>query len=327
MGLYHNTVDNCFMNTTNLIADNSLAPGSAAFPNNIQWSYNGEDAKRLRHMPDIYVRPGGTPFGTSYNTTPISPTDFSVEVGGLSLGVTALLDSVPLGAPVRVKIELENASTEPVSAPASLSMKSGFVRGKVVDPTGAVRTFSPLLLCVDDHAVATLNPGTSIENDITLLRGAQGPLFPVPGLYRINVEVHWDSDGIEAKVTGEAELIVTAAANEAHADAALKLLSTPDTLVTLVVGGDHLADGVTAIQTALENPVLRPHYAYIEGKRVARRFGKRRPDPAAARELIDDTTVMSDTERAKAEAFFDGARTAKGSRRKAKAKKRASRKR
>jgi hypothetical protein len=56
MGLYHNTADNCFMNTTDQIAENSLAAGSAAFPDNIQWSYNGEDAKRLRHMPDIYVR-------------------------------------------------------------------------------------------------------------------------------------------------------------------------------------------------------------------------------------------------------------------------------
>jgi hypothetical protein len=122
----------------------------------------------------------------------------------------------------------------------------------------------------------------------------------------------WDSNGIDAQVTGKAELIVTAATSETHANAARKLLSTPDTLLALVIGGDHLVDGVTAIGAALQNPVLRPHYAYIEGKRVARRFRK--------------TTVMSDAERAKADTFFDGGRTARP-RKKTNAKKRASRKR
>jgi hypothetical protein len=96
MGLYHNTVDNGFMNTTNVIADNSLTPGSPAFPNNVQWSYNAEDAKRLRHMPDIYVRPSGTPFGTSYASTPISPTDLEVEIEGLDLHVAPVIELVPL---------------------------------------------------------------------------------------------------------------------------------------------------------------------------------------------------------------------------------------
>jgi hypothetical protein len=95
----------------------------------------------------------------------------------------------------------------------------------------------------------------------------------------------------------------------------------------LVVGGDHLAEGVSAIQAAVENPVLRPHYAYIESKRVARRFGKRRPDLSTARALIDETTVMSDSERAKATEIVDDARTAKTSRRNAKPKKRASKRR
>jgi hypothetical protein len=297
MGLYHNTADNGFMNTTDVIASNSLTPGSPAFPNNVQWSYNGDDAKRLRHMPDIYVRPGGLPFGTSYATTPISPTDLSVAIEDLALHVSPLLESVPLGAPVRVNVELVNISdTQPVFAPTTLSMKSGLVRGTVVDPNGSVRTFVPLLRCIEEHPIGTLNPGQHITHAITLLRGAQGALFPMPGIYQIGVEVHWDNGGVEATVTGEANVMVTSAVDDAHAQAALKVLSTPDTLLTLVLGGDHLKDGISAIQTALQNPVLRPHFAYIEAKRLAERFGKRRANLRAAAELIDDSTVMSPAE-------------------------------
>lgn len=296
MGLYHNQADNGFMNTTDVISSNSLAPGSPAFPNNVLWSYNSEDAKRLRHMPDIYVRPAGVPFGTDYATTPISPTDLVVEMTGLSLEVSPVLGSVPLGAPVRVNLSLANKSDRPMEAPSSLSLGSGFVKGKVTDPSGRIRTFSPLVLCLDDLPFRTLQPVESITNSLTLLRGAQGALFPVPGTYQIMVEVHWDGGGVEAEVTGEASVMVTSAIDEAHAQAALKVLSTPDVLLTLVLGGDHLTDGIEAIQTALEDPVLRPHYAYIEAKRVAERFGKRKANFKAAAELIDDATVMSPAE-------------------------------
>jgi hypothetical protein len=308
MGLYHNTADNGFMNTTDVIANSSLTPGSQAFPNNIQWSHNSEDAKRLRHMPDIYVRPGGTPFGTSYSSTPISPTDFQVEVPGLELYVTSLIESTPLGAPVRVNIELVNTSDRPLPAPTSLSMKSGLVRGKVIDPAGTVRTFVPILRCIEEHPIAELNPKQSISNSITLLRGSQGALFPMAGPHRVIVEMHWDSGNVEAVVISETSVIVTAAVDEEHAQAALKVLSTPDTLLTLVLAGDHLTDGIEAIQTALKNPVLRPHYAFVEAKRLAERFGKRRANFKAAAELMDASTVMSPAEIKKAATFVKGER-------------------
>lgn len=300
MGLYHNTADNGFMNTTNVIAANSLAPGSPAFPANVQWSYNGDDAMRLRHMPDIYVRPGGTPFGTSYATTPISPLDMSVDAEGLELRVSPVLAAVPLGAPVRVNIELVNTTSEPVLAPASLSMKSGMVKGKVVDPSGIVREFAPIVLCIEDTPMATLSPQERISDSLTLLRGPQGALFAQPGAHRIIVEVHWDTIGLEASVTGHTDVMVTSAVDTAHAEAALKVLSTPDALLTLVLGGDHLPEGIQAIETALDNATLKPHFAYIQAKRVGRRFGKRKANLREAARLIDQSTVMSPAEIARA---------------------------
>jgi hypothetical protein len=298
MGLYHNTIDKGFMNTTDVISSSGTTANP--FPNNIQWSFAENDQKRLRHMPDIYVRPGGTPFGTDYATTPISPGDLMVEVHELSLTVSPQIDLLPLGAPVRVNLLLTNNSNVPIDAPSSLSLGSGFIKGKVTDSDDRVRTFSPLVLCVDSLPFQTLQPGESITNSLTLLRGGQGALFLTPGIHRIAVELHWDVDGIEATVTGETSVMVTPAINDDHARAAFHVLSTPDTLLTMVMGGDHLTDGIAAIQAALDNPVLRPHYAYLEAKRLAKRFGKRKANLKAVAELLDAETVMSPAEIGKA---------------------------
>ncbi|MBL8291773.1 MAG: hypothetical protein JNN08_08050, partial [Bryobacterales bacterium] len=102
------------------------------------------------------------------------------------------------------------------------------------------------------------------------------------------------------RVTGKTHIIVTSPVDDAHAIAALRILSSPDTLPVLVVGGDHLTEGLSAIQYALANPVLRPHYAFIEAKRLAEPFYQRQADPTAAASLIDRSTVLNEAEIRKA---------------------------
>ena len=80
--------------------------------------------------------------------------------------------------------------------------------------------------------------------------------------------------------------MISPAENEAHAEAALKVIASPDALLTLVIGGDHLDEGIEAIHAALDSPVLQPHYAYIEAKRIGKRFGDREADIDAASELL-----------------------------------------
>lgn len=291
MGLHHNTADNGYMCPTPFIAANSRIPSSTMFPNNILWTYNAEDAKRLRHLPDIHVRPGGTPFNTDYPTVQV------VKMEGVDLAVLPLLEKVPLGAPVRVTLRLTARGDALVEVPSVISLDSGCVRGYVTDSNGAVRTFSPLVLWEGDVRVKVLNKGESVTDSLTLLRGAQGALFPVPDAYTICVEVRWDVGGVELAAAGRTNVMVTAAQDDAHAEAARKVLATPDTLLSLVVGGDHLKDGIAAIHAALENPILRPHFAHVEAKRLARGCGKRNPDLLkTAAELIDETAVLSPAE-------------------------------
>ncbi|MGI9499325.1 MAG: hypothetical protein ACR2P3_04770 [Geminicoccaceae bacterium] len=295
LGLFHNTVDNGFMNTTGTIASSGTT--STPFPNNIKWQFADNDLKRLRHYPDPFVRPGMVPFGdASTGTPPISPTDLEIEVQDLTLDVSPLMAAVPIGAPVRVMLEMKNVGDQPVEVPKSLSLKHGAARGHVIAPSGTRRSFVSMMRCLEDHETLALQPGKSIAHDMTLLRGADGALFPAAGMYTIVVDVFWDVGGMEAVVRNETSLMISAAAEAKHAETAARVLATPDAHVVLVLGGDHLEEGIKAFEAALDDPILRPHFAYCEAKRKATKFKKRQADLDAAAELIDGDTVMSPSE-------------------------------
>ncbi|WP_197708601.1 hypothetical protein [Pseudomonas sp. LFM046] len=306
MGLYHNFADHGFMCTSDVIA----AAGTPAtpFPSNIQWSFNPDNLKQLRHYPDPFVRPGSVAFGGASTSTPaITPTDLEAEVFGLAVEITPLLGEVPLGAPVRVGVALVNQSDQPVRVPATLSLKSDFVSGSVTDPAGTVRSFRTVVHCIEDHPFRVLQPGERLEDSMTLLRGAEGALFGVPGIHDVRVEVHWEIEGMVAHAAGSATVMVTAAVDARHAEAAHKVLTTPDLHLVLAIGGDHLNEGLDALEAALDSSVLKPHFAAIAAKRLARRFIKRKPDVKAATALLEHNTVMSDAERNRLAALIDDA--------------------
>ena len=123
MGLYHNASDNGFMNTTDVIARRAR-PGRP-FPQNIRWAFHPDDEKRLRHMPDVWVRPGGVQFGEDYSVAPIAADDLVQRPEGLRLEVCPVEELLPFGAPARVDFTLVNGSTAPVLAPATLSLRGG----------------------------------------------------------------------------------------------------------------------------------------------------------------------------------------------------------
>ena len=290
MGLYHNTADNGFMSTTDVISRNAVAP--QRFPENILWSHSPKDQRRLRHMPDIWVRPGGVPFGASYGTAPIVSDDAILQLERLRLEVSPLLAAVPIGAPVRIAIALHNDDTEACPAPSDISLKAGHSSGLVTDPSGIVRSFRSFVRCAERN-LTDLAYGEKRLGSMTLLRGAEGPLFPIPGQYTIDARVEWDIEGVPVRVEGEGTVMVLPAVDQAHAEAALQIMRTPDALITLAVGGDHLEEGIAAIHAALASDVLRPHFAYVEAKRLASAFHQRPPDLAGAANLIDADTVMS----------------------------------
>ena len=291
MGLYHNTADTGFMNTTGTIA---ASPGT--FPGNIQWSFNAEDERRLRHMPDPWVRPGMIPFGQPYGSVPISPADMMDLSGALALTVEPLDEAVPIGAPVRVRLTLTNQSDSPVEVPDTLTLKGEHVAGRTVDTAGVARTFRSIFGCVEDHRHEVLQPGASMTADMTLLRGAEGALFPAAGMYRVELDVTWAMAGLPVRVSAGAPVMVTPPVDASHGRAAMHVLSSPDLLLTLAIGGDHLEDGTEALRTAMADKTLAPHYAVIEAKRLGRAFFDRKADPKAAVAALSEDAVMSPSE-------------------------------
>lgn len=234
------------------------------FPTNIGESFHPKDLDRLRFGPDVTVRPGGEfDEGGPYFDKRM------LEAPGVNLEVRPLLEAVPLGAPVRVQLTLTNTSEKARVLPADISLNSGCVYGCVTDPEGTRRTFWPLKKCVDLEVTKEMQPKEKAGSSLTLLRGAQGALFPRSGRYLIKVTASWEQGDANLSVSGETEVEITPPADEAHRAAALKILATPDTLLSLAIGGWHLDEGREAIGTALGNEVLGPHFAIIEIKEEA----------------------------------------------------------
>jgi hypothetical protein len=294
MGLYHNSRGTSIMRPTDVVADLAVPPEQ--FPRNVVWSFLPEDGRRLRHLPDLWVRPGGVPYGTSYGIAPDLPADAVRELDGLQLEVTSLLAGVPIGAPVRLNMILRNGAAKSLPAPTDLSLKSGHASGSVTDPSGETRSFRPLLRRTEPRRVEHLAPGESRAASMTLLRGREGALFAMPGPHRVRVRLEWDSAGVPVCVRGETTLMVLPALDQAHADAALHILDTPGVLITLALSGDHQEDGIAAVHAALASDVLRPHFAYVEARRLASRFLRRSPDLAAAADIVEPEAVMSAAE-------------------------------
>lgn len=267
LGLYHNAADNGFMNTTDTIA--RRARPERPFPQNIRWGFHPDDERRLRHMPDAWVRPGGVQFGEDYSVAPIAADDLIASATGLELSITPIQDVLPLGAPARLEIVLENRSDVGVMAPASLSLRGASIRGKVIDPAGTVRSFLPLVQCVERQPLARLDPGQSITHSATIIRGPQGALFPSAGLYRIVVEAQWNEGNVSRGLMADTELLVAPSETPHQAEAAYRILTSPATLQAIALSLEsEQADG--AISAAIADPVLGPHFAWLDAKRFLR---------------------------------------------------------
>jgi predicted Zn-dependent protease len=304
LGLQHNLRDNGFMNATNTIAASGTA--DLPFPKNIKWSFSEVDKRRLKHFPDIYVRPGGVAFGAVMNNLSTSGTFDEAEkpTEGIEFTAKPILKKVPIGAPVRVELTLKNTSPNDQLLPTDINLKSGFLRGKVTNELGEERAFSSLIVCMDAEELSVLRSGEKRSGSLTLLRGPQGSLFPNAGFYDISIEIHWENGEIHGFSTANAQVWVSAAENEEHAKVAKKLLATPDLLLTLVFGGDHLPKGVAALKLALRTSVLRPHFAFAEARRLCQKRDKHATNLKQAAALIAEKPVMSLGEKTKAKQFL-----------------------
>ena len=299
MMLYHpdNVYENYIMQQTVHVANNACnTTPPRQFPDNIEWCFSPRDIKLLCHLPDIAVRPGGISFGVPNSRLPVNARDEIIVPEGLELKVSALHEVVPIGAPVRVNFSLINHSSQKQKVPGSLSMKSGHISGRIIDPLGAAQDFATIHQYTMDIMPQELDATQTISHSVTLLWGTEGPLFPTSGFYRIIIEINWYQEGVRFHLNGSTSVMITSPVDEGHAKAALKILSTQDALMAIAIGGDHLETGHEVIRNAINHPALKPHFDLIEAKRIGQRFFTRKPDLEKAADMINEDTVMSPTE-------------------------------
>ncbi len=109
-GLCHETVDIAISGT-------NISP----HPTNFTWNYVPEGLRGLRHFPDPLVGPRGVSLGRELFNRP-QGADVGMDM--LELRVTPLESEVPLGAPVRVLVELKNNGPDVAVVPADISLRS-----------------------------------------------------------------------------------------------------------------------------------------------------------------------------------------------------------
>ncbi|MBL9139946.1 MAG: hypothetical protein JNK85_29005 [Verrucomicrobiales bacterium] len=277
MKLEHNE-DGCgFMATTDGILQEALRrkKDAADILDCIAWSFAPDDLERLRHWPDIVVRPGGQvdrlPLPGIDSTTPEHSTEVDVDVvrpTDLHLVLSPKLDWFPIGAPVRIDLRLENRGKESVRVPL-LRLKAGTVSGWV-RRGDATYGFLTLARTLDNHQLEVLGPGKAATGSISLLRGPDGALFGEPGPCQVTVKLDWFDQGKRLALFGTTEVKVSTWIDDDHRKAATRLITTKDTLAGFAIGGDGFADGNQAINVALANPILRPHFAIISFRRRIR---------------------------------------------------------
>jgi len=257
------------------------------FPGFVVLNFQADDLNQLRFGPDVTVRPG-----TRYRDPgPLSADVEPTTAQGLALEASPLLESVPFGAPVRIKLKITNTSSQTQKVPTSLSLKTGVINGSVIDPGGNEHTFWPVKRGEDSDPGADLAPDETRTYTITLLRGAQKALFPMVGHHRVRVTATWQRGTNPVCLGSEAVVRVTAPVDDNHRTAALNVLSTPDTLLSLALVDDQFPQGTAAIEAAVKNLNLKSHFAVIRAKLWLN--GLADPKPENAYDLIDASTVMS----------------------------------
>lgn len=276
MGLTHRFRGWGFMQALVAIAEQSTA--DLPFPANLTFAFDPLDELRLRHFPDIRVRPGGVPFEQGFATLPIPDADAFTDVSSqLELFAKPLRRIVPLGAPVKIQLRLTNLTDGPLPGPSVLSLAKGSVVGRVVGPGGEIQRFSAAAP-YDYLRTTDLPQGESLYRGETLWRGPTGPLFPVPGFYRIELEAGWVAPGGIAQTAAHCEVLVTMPRRRRHERAALDLLRSEDISILLLFRSipsdsphyqERLEAALAILLQALEVDELKPILAPIEALRLA----------------------------------------------------------
>lgn len=298
MGLYHNHLGCGIMETLSGLAERSTPSGLAAevrLP-----AFEAGDVLRLRHLPDLFVRPGGLPWETQGLVEDrgdaiekvaglFLPKSRGEPRGAFELSLETTASTLPPGAPLRVDLSLRNRSGFACHVPARIGLSTPFVSGCVVGPDGLENEFRSLFKPVNIEGEVRLEDGASLLDSLTLLRGQRGALFQKTGRHTLWVEIGWEHGGEAFRVRSRLDLEVMAPAGRTDTVVARELIRTPETLWYLAVGrAEAFRAGERAIDRALDSGALRAHFGYVKARGVTNPYFGLREDWKTAGKLLED---------------------------------------
>lgn len=265
LNLTHSLTTKTLMDTTDCVLSHN---GIGCYDSTeVKLEFAPEDMFWLQHAPDIAVRPGGVARRKlrwqrrqrSRTTTVLVRSE-----PGLTLSASPVDEVIPIGAPARFDYEVINQGPA-TFVPADISLRGGCLVGSVTGPDQVTRYFRSAFKCCDsikpDGRLKKLGKDRSVRDGMTLLRGIDAPLFPVPGIYRIELALRWDYRGDTRQVVGETSVTVAAAnsGDPLQPAAAAKALNQPLLMPSLVQG--RLDDkSLDALASVLRSKTLAPHY-------------------------------------------------------------------
>lgn len=101
----------------------------------------------------------------------------------VKLQVNAASPVFPLAAPVRLELTLTNKGRKTVEVSEVMGFSRGHIRVEAKGPDEVTRRATSSVAFCDGCRWAKLTPKQSKHSAITLLRGREEALFPLPGQY------------------------------------------------------------------------------------------------------------------------------------------------
>lgn len=270
--------------------------GSPGFPDNLPVQVSDEERVWLCHQPDPVVRPGGLPYPATLSSMDKTPVREVSRHSRVKLDAIPVAKQFPLGAPIRLRLVLTNQGSADVSVLDTLSFAKGGISVLVTRRDGwSCRITSTVSFCSDTKWVS-LNADQSTEGAIVLFRNLAGPVFPELGEYQIRVRVPFRRAKRVLMVVGNAVISVSKANTKRQRALAESVLHSRELQQLLTMGGGCCAATLRLMKRILRNDELRPHFEFVEARRVGTRYFTRRCALAAMTSVLNPGTIMTHRE-------------------------------
>lgn len=157
-----------------------------------------------------------------------------------------------LGEPITVRAVLENTSTRTLRFPPLLDPQFGYNQFIITTPSGKKLGYSPVAIACSrgELQFEKLAPGETRVTDLPLFFHREGWIFSEPGEYRVQALFRSTADDAQRADSNELRLVVEPGAAEEQAAAQL-LMGHEQGLFMMWGEGDHLEDGIAALETVV----------------------------------------------------------------------------